>query len=218
MEEVTHNYTKEQIEEIAQGITVIKFDRDAKAKDFVIFEYPKVDLFHQSCIWDKPSCSYDHLREVKQVFPSFEATHSYGHGSLFKPTLAEIIQAMPTELIGKVNAVGIRYNGFTEDRSKHKSIITSYLIGEKRAKLVPPVDPETEQKIHPSSLTIRDLAGTVLDEFVHVSIDVVIPDYNNLQSVWDGPLNNVPEEYLSRGFRPIELLKDLGDCIHLIVN
>lgn len=33
-----------------------------------------------------------------------------------------------------------------------------------------------------------------------------------------GPLNEVPEEYLDKHFRPIEIIKDSEYKIHLIIN
>ena len=125
--------TREQIEKIAEGISVICFRRDPKNQDeYVLLEYPKVNVFNQSCVWKDPSFDYNHHKEVKQTFLSFEAEHTFGAKELFKPSLAEVIQAMPLELIGKVNAFTIKYDGFTEDGSKHKSIVTPYLIGRKQ--------------------------------------------------------------------------------------
>ena len=211
------DYTHEQIERIAETLHVITFEKDPKTKEWLVLEYPRVNLFHQSCIWDKPSFDYDHQREVRQVFPPFEATHTYTSPSLFKPSLAEVIQAMPTDLIGEVNAVRIRPDGFTDGGSKHKSVVYPYRIEEKRAKEIPPVVKEDENKLHPSPLKIEDLVGTILDEYIEVSIDVAMPE-GRFESVWSGPLNDVPEEYLCRKFRPIQLWKEWDDCIHLIVN
>nr|DAH77979.1 MAG TPA: hypothetical protein [Caudoviricetes sp.] len=67
-------FTKEQIEKIAEGIGVICFRRDPKKPDeYVLLEYPRVDVFHQSCVWEDPSFDYNHQKEVKQTFLSFEA-------------------------------------------------------------------------------------------------------------------------------------------------
>lgn len=44
-------FTKEQIEKIAEGISAICFRRDPKNPDeYVLLEYPKVNVFHQSCV------------------------------------------------------------------------------------------------------------------------------------------------------------------------
>ena len=95
-------FTKEQIEKIAEGISAICFRRDPKKPDeYVLLEYPRVDVFHQSCVWEDPSFDYNHQKEVKQTFLSFEAEHTFGAKELFKPSLAEVIQAMPLDLIGK---------------------------------------------------------------------------------------------------------------------
>ena len=211
--------THEQIQKIAEGINVICFKRNPKKPDeYVLLEYPRVDVFHQSCIWKDPSFDYDHQKEVKQTFLSFEAEHTYGAKELFKPSLAEVIQAMPLDLIGKVNAFTIKYDGFTEDGSKHKSIVTPYLIGRNRIIFVPPLGAKEEKMQHPSPLKIGDLVGTIIDEFCQVSIDVIQPDTRNLQILFDGPMNAVPKEYLDKHFRPIEIIKEYEDKIHLIVN
>ena len=210
--------THEQIQKIAEGINVICFKRNPKKPDeYVLLEYPRVDIFHQSCIWKDPSFDYDHQKEVKQTFLSFEAEHTYGAKELFKPSLAEVIQAMPLDLIGKVNAFTIKYDGFTEDCSKHKSVVTPYLIGAKIAKIPPVKDKKEECRLHPSSLKIGDLVGTVLDKYCRVSIDAVMPNMN-LEYIWQGTLDDVPEEYLNCSFRPIDIVTDFEDRIHLIVN
>ena len=211
--------THEQIQKIAEGINVICFKRNPKEPDeYVLLEYPRVDVFHQSCIWKDPSFDYDHQKEVKQTFLSFEAEHAYGAKELFKPSLAEVIQAMPLDLIGKVNAFTIKYDGFTEDYSKHKSVVTSYLIGKKQKVSIPHLSKEEDKKLHPSSLRIGDLVGTVIDKFCQVSIDIIIPDTLNLQSVYEGPIGDAPEICLNAHFRPIEIVADYEDRIHLIVN
>lgn len=59
--------TREQIEEIAEGISVFCFRHDPKAKEFVLLEYPKPkDVFGASCIWDEPSYNKEHPKEVKK--------------------------------------------------------------------------------------------------------------------------------------------------------
>lgn len=211
-------FTKEQIEKIAEGISAICFRCDPKKlDDFVLLEYPRVDVFHQSCVWKDPSFDYNHQKEVKQTFPSFEAEHTFGAKELFKPSLAEVIQAMPLDLIGKVNAFTIKYDGFTEDGSKHKSIVTPYLIGRKQKLFVPPLGAKEEKMQHPSSLTIRDLIGVVIDKFCHVSINEVYYD-GKLVTLFEGLLSDVPKEYLDKHFRPIEIIKDYENMIHLIIN
>ena len=210
--------TREQIEKIAEGISVICFRRDPKNPDeYVLLEYPKVNVFNQSCVWKDPSFDYNHQKEVKQTFPSFEAEHTFGAKELFKPSLAEVIQAMPLDLIGNVNAFSIKHDGFTEDGSKHKSIVTPYLIGVKIAKIPPVKDKKEECRLHPSSLKIGDLVGTVLDKYCRVSIDVVMPNMH-IEPVLQSTLGDVPEEYLNCSFRPIYIFTDFYDEIHLIVN
>ena len=212
-------FTKEQIEKIAEGISVICFRSNSEEKKFVLMEYPKVkDVFGNSCIWDKPSYNKEHPKEVKSVLPSFEAVHTFGSPALFKPSLAEVIQACPINLLGNFNAVTIHYNGFIDNASKHKSIVTPYVIFEKKEPFVPFFSDEEEKKLHPSSLKIGDLVGTIIDEFCQVSIDVILYDTRNLQTLFEGPINKVPEKYLDKHFRPIEIIKDSEDKIHLIIN
>ena len=64
-------FTKEQIEKIAEGISVICFRSNSEAKKFLLMEYPKVkDVFGNSCIWDDPIYNKEHPQEVKSVLPS----------------------------------------------------------------------------------------------------------------------------------------------------
>ena len=64
-------FTKEQIEKIAEGISVICFRSNSEAKKFLLMEYPKPkDVFGNSCIWDKPSYNKEHPKEVKQYILS----------------------------------------------------------------------------------------------------------------------------------------------------
>lgn len=212
-------FTKEQIEKIAEGISVICFRSNSEAKKFLLMEYPKVkDVFGNSCIWDEPIYNEEHPKEVKSVLPSFEAVHTFGSSALFKPTLAEIIQACPINLLGNFNAVTIHCNGFIEDASKHKSIVTPYVICEKQKPFVPCFSDEEEKKLHPSPLKLGDLVGTIIDEFCQVSIDVILPDTRNIQTLFEGPMNEVPEKYLDKHFRPIDIIKDYENEIHLIIN
>lgn len=211
-------FTKEQIKKISESVSAICFRRDPKNPDeYALLEYPKVNVFNQSCVWEDPSFDYNHQKEVKQTFLSFEAEHTFGAKELFKPSLAEVIQAMPLDLIGRINAFTIKYDGFTEDWSKHKSVVTPYFIGAKIAKIPPVKDKKEECRLHPSSLKIGDIVGTVLDKYCRVSIDVVMPDMR-LEPVWQSTLDDVPEEYLNRSFRPIDIVTDFEDRIHLIVN
>lgn len=212
-------FTTGQIEKIAEDISVICFRSNSEEKKFVLMEYPKPkDVFFYSCIWDKPSYNKEHPKEVKSVLPSFEAVHTFGSPALFKPSLAEVIQACPINLLGNFNAVTIHYNGFIEDASKHKSIVTPYVIFEKQKPFVPCFSDEEEKKLHPSPLKIGDLVGTIIDEFCQVSIDVILPDTRNIQTLFEGPMNEVPEKYLDKHFRPIEIIKDYENMIHLIIN
>ena len=165
-----------------------------------------------------PAYSEEHTKEGKSVVSGIEVVHTFGSLALFKPTLAEIIQACPINLLGNFNAVTIHYNGFTEDASKHQSIVTPYVICEKKKPFVPCFSDEEEKKLHPSPLKIGDLVGTIIDEFCQVSIDVILPDTRSLHTLFEGPMNEVPEKYLDKRFRPIDIIKDSEDKIHLIIN
>lgn len=96
--------------------------------------------------------------------------------------------------------------------------MTPYVIFEKQNPFVPCFSDEEEKKLHPSPLKIGDLVGTIIDEFCQVSIDVILLDTRNIQTLFEGPMNEVPEKYLDKHFRPIEIIKDCEDKIHLIIN
>ena len=59
--------------------------------------------------------------------------------------------------------------------------------------------------------------GVVIGYFCHVSIDVIYYD-GSLGVLFEGLLSDVPEEYLNKHFRPIEIIKEYEDKIHLIIN
>ena len=76
-------FTKGQIEKIAEDISVICFRRDPnKLDEIVLLEYPRVDVFHQSCVWKDPSFDYNHQKEVKQrgQIESKDARYLVGNG------------------------------------------------------------------------------------------------------------------------------------------
>lgn len=93
-----------------------------------------------------------------------------------------------------------------------------FALTSKNKPFVPFFSDEEEKKLHPSPLKIGDLVGTIIDEFCQVSIDTIQPDTRNLQTLFEGPMNEVPEKYLDKHFRPIEIIKDYEDEIHLIIN
>ena len=111
-------FTKEQIEKIAEDISIICFRSNSEAKKFLLMEYPKVkDVLGKSCIWDEPIYNEEHPKEVKSVLPSFEAVHTFGSSALFKPTLAEIIQACNR---GKAKAIALeRFHALLAVESSH---------------------------------------------------------------------------------------------------
>ena len=96
--------------------------------------------------------------------------------------------------------------------------MTPYVICEKKKPFVPCFSDEKEKKFHHSPLKIDDLVGTIIDEFCQVSIDVIQPDTRKIKTLFDGPMNEVPEKYLDKHFRPIEIIKDSEYKIHLIIN
>ena len=59
--------------------------------------------------------------------------------------------------------------------------------------------------------------GVVIDNFCRVSIEVIYYD-GNLGVLFEGLMSDVPEKYLDKHFRPIEIIKDCENMIHLIIN
>lgn len=125
--------SKEAIRRLADGIKVIAFDGKYRSpRIWKMVEYPKVDPFTESCTWKKPEPV---MMKVKKVLGSYDCKHTIASPVFFKPTLAEVIHQMPVNMLGEVNAVHIKYNGFAPDAKHHLSIVTAY-----------EVEPMTEQE------------------------------------------------------------------------
>lgn len=119
---------KERIIELSKVIHVITPFDDPIAGICRYAVQPQVDPFKQSCVWDNPIVGKE-ATNVELVDDNvFHGEHTYGHPSLFKPTMSEVLQAIPEDLIGKFNAVTVNSFGFTDDKSKHLSAIKLYKV------------------------------------------------------------------------------------------
>lgn len=122
-----NNLTKEEIKELGDKLFVISSADLSTINGTELYRVHRRsdDYWTQSAIWNAPIG----MAFVKKgTSPAFQATHSYGHPSLFKPSIAEVLSAMPKEFLedirkDKCNAVEIIYGGYTEDNSKHFSIV-----------------------------------------------------------------------------------------------
>ena len=119
---------KERIIELSKMIHVIKPFDDPIAGVRRYAVQPQVDPFKQSCIWDAPIVGKESINIELVDDNVFHGEHTYGHPSLFKPSMSEVLQAIPENLIGKFNAVTIDSFGFTDDNSKHLSVIKLYKV------------------------------------------------------------------------------------------
>ena len=119
--------TIEEIKRLAEGIKVIKKLEDPITKTVIWGVQPDVDdIERQSCIWDYPRKDVQAI--IKEHVGSFVAFHSYGFLGLFKPSLAEVMDCVPNELIGKFNAVSIIYAGFSDGGDMHESVVHAYNV------------------------------------------------------------------------------------------
>lgn len=212
-------FTREQVLEIAKTLSPIRFSIDPKTKETIVLEYESVDPFDQSCIWDEPKPT--HKVVVEHIALSVEAEHSYGAPNLFKPSLAEVIFAMPPQLVGIANAFTIHPDGFTDDNSHHKSIVTFYRIGkEQEAAKTPPSPLQVNKYNHILGMTVRSLMyDGILNGDCLVSIDMVIPGSGEQQTQFLGFLKSTPDYLLDCGFCPIQNT-GVGDndVIHIVIN
>ena len=125
-----NNLTNEEIRELGDKLFVISSVDLSTINGTELYKVHKRsdDYRMQSAIWLEPIG----MAFVKKgVSSAFQATHSYGSPSLFKPSIAEVLSAMPKEFLeyvrkDKCNAVEIIFKGFTEDNSKHLSIVRLY--------------------------------------------------------------------------------------------
>ena len=126
-----NNLTKEEIKELGDKLFVISSVDLSTINGTELYKIHRRsdDYCTESAIWNAPIG----MAFVKKgVSPAFQATHSYGHPNLFKPTVAEVLSAMPKEFLEDVrkdrcNAVEIIYRGFTNN-SKHSSIVKLYKL------------------------------------------------------------------------------------------
>ena len=75
-----------------------------------------VDLFDQSFIWNPT-----YLGKVKKMkaICTIDAFSYFGHPSLFKPSIAEVIDSIPEDLIKEVNYFQIVSEAIVHDHEKH---------------------------------------------------------------------------------------------------
>ena len=126
-----NNLTKEEIKELGDKLFVISSVDLSTINGTELYKIHRrsYDYCTESAIWNAPIG----MAFVKKgVSPAFQATHSYGHPNLFKPTVAEVLSAMPKEFLEDVrkdrcNAVEITYRGFTNNL-KHSSIVKLYKL------------------------------------------------------------------------------------------
>lgn len=212
-------FTREQVLEIAKTLSPIRFSIDPKTKETIIMEYEPVDPFDQSCIWDEPKPTGKVV--VEHIALSVEAEHSYDAPNLFKPSLAEVILAMPPQFVGVANAFTIHLDGFTADYSHHKSIVTFYRISKEQGNAkTPPSLLQVSKHNHISGMTVRSLVRDgILSKDCVVSIDVVVPGSGEQQPQFLGFLKGAPDYLLDCGSCPIQNT-GVGDndVIHIVIN
>lgn len=212
-------FNKQQVEQIAKTLTPIRFRQDPKTGETIVMEYEPTDPFEESCIWKEPK--YTGKVVVQSLALSVEAKHSYGAPNLFKPSLAEVIYAMPPQLIGVANAFTIHPDGFTDDNKYHKSIVTFYCINkEQGAEKTPSPALQVSMCNHISGMTVRSLMRDgILSEYCLVGIDVAIPGTGEQQTQYQGYLKDAPDYLLDCGFCPIKNTGTcVGDAIHIVIN
>ncbi len=113
--------------EISNTIHVLRPFEDIVTRQTRYAVLPPPDPIRESCIWKEPLFNTE-AENVKEVGEKFRAYHTFGHPSLFKPSLTEALEAIPEELVGKFNAISIEYQGFNYDNSKHRSMVTAYSV------------------------------------------------------------------------------------------
>lgn len=119
---------KEKIIELSKTIHVIKSFDDPITGVRRYAVQPQVDPFKQSCTWDAPVIGKEAINVELVSDNVFHGEHTYGHPSLFKPSISEVLRAIPEDLIGKFNAVTVTRFGFNDDNSKHLSVIKLYKV------------------------------------------------------------------------------------------
>lgn len=124
---------REEIKKYADNIMVIKPFDDLVAGEKRWAVVQDADPFTESCTWKDTVQDKEVVVEKDSILGMFHATHTFGHPSLFKPSLAEVIEAMPKEFLQKCNAVHVQYDGFNEDNSKHVSNVTAFNVNIKES-------------------------------------------------------------------------------------
>jgi len=119
---MSEKLSKADILGIAKKLHVLSIDESAG--DIRVLKPCKISS--QSCIWNGTPIA---KAKIVKMYETFIGVHSYGHPSLFKPSMEEVIRSMSNlnrwkVSEGEINAVIIQYDGFTGDNEDHKSIIT----------------------------------------------------------------------------------------------
>lgn len=119
---MSEKLSKIDILKVARNLYVLSID--GSTGDIQVLKPCKV--CSDSCIWNRTPIA---KAKIVKMYENFIGIHSFGHPSLFKPSMEEVIRSMSNLNKWKVsekeiNAVIIQYDGFTEGSESHKSIIT----------------------------------------------------------------------------------------------
>ena len=115
---------KELIISTANKVHVLKPFQDPIKGQIRYAVLPHPDPVKQSCIWAEPVPGLE--AEIIERIGDYNARHTYGHPSLFKPSLFEVLENAPEEMLGKFNAVTVYYAGI--DGDFHLSRVTMYNV------------------------------------------------------------------------------------------
>lgn len=115
---------KEIILAMAYQVHVLKPFNDPTKREVRYAVFPHPDPEKESCIWKEPVKGLE--AEIIERVGNYNARHTYGHPSLFKPSLFEVIRDAPEGMLGKFNAVTVEYAGM--DGNVHLSRVTMYNV------------------------------------------------------------------------------------------
>ena len=118
------NENKELILAVAYNVHVLKPFNDKVLGKVRYAVFPHSDPEKSSCIWAEPVKGLE--ADIIERVGEYNARHTYGHPSLFKPSLFEVVRYAPEEMLGKFNAVTVDYAGL--DGDKHISRVTMYNV------------------------------------------------------------------------------------------
>lgn len=115
---------KELILATAYKVHVLKPFSDPTKGETRYAVLPHPDPEKASCIWAEPVKGLE--AEIIERVGDYNARHTYGHPSLFKPSLFEVLENAPEGMLGKFNAVTVDYAGI--DGDFHLSRVTMYNV------------------------------------------------------------------------------------------